>query len=384
MKNRILSFLPVLSVVLTLTLLAGCQKPRDRSETGEILIGQYASLTGATATFGQSTQRGIELATREVNEAGGVLGRKVRVIVEDNQGKPEQAVNAVLKLIQRDRVVAILGDVASSLSIAAAPVCQGSHIPMLSPSSTNPEVTRKGDYIFRSCFIDPFQGEVMAKFALNSLKIKTAAVLTDRKNDYSVGLAQFFKQKFVERGGKLVADESYQAGDKEFKPQLTNIRATRPDAIFVPGYYTECALIARQARELGITVPLLGGDGWDSEVTLESGGKAVEGCYFSNHYHQDDPRPEVKNFVGKFQAAYGTPPDAMAVTGYDAARILYDAIRRAGSTEAAAIRNALAATRDFPGVSGMITIDADRNARKSAVVLKIEDGRFKFVELVSP
>lgn len=367
--------------------LAGCRQPPGTRPAAEadIPIGLYGSLTGATATFGQSTKDGVDLATAEVNAAGGVLGKPIRLIVEDNQGKPNEAVNAVLKLIQRDRVVAVLGDVASSLSIAAAPVCQQNRIPMLSPSSTNPKVTEMGDYIFRACFIDPFQGEVMAKFALGTLKAKTAAVFTDRRNDYSVGLAQFFKEKFAALGGKIVAEEGYQAGDREFKPQLTNLRAANPDVIFVPGYYTECALIARQARELGIKAPLLGGDGWDSDVTVESGGAAVEGCYFSNHYHQDDPRPEVQSFVKKFREIHGgRTPDAMAVTGYDAAKILYDAIRRAGSTAPKAIRDALAATRDFVGVSGKITIGPDRNASKSAVVLKIEGGRFKFVQLVAP
>lgn len=361
----------------------GCGKS-NKEEANEIKIGEYGSLTGSTATFGQSTHKGIELATSEINAADGLLGKKVRVITEDDQGKPDQAVTVVVKLIQRDRVVAILGEVASSRSIAAAPMCQQYKIPMISPSSTNPAVTKIGDYIFRACFIDPFQGSVMAKFAYNTLKVRKAAVLTDRKNDYSVGLAQFFKEKFTALGGTIVADESYQADDKEFKPQLTNVRAANPDAIFVPGYYTDCALIARQARELGIKVPLLGGDGWDSDVTIQIGGKAVEKCYFSTHYHQDDPRPEVRAFVDKFQQRYKKAPDSMAVTGYDAANILFDAIRRAGDTDPTAIRDQIAKTTDFPGVSGKISIDADRNARKSAVVLKIEDGRFRFVELVPP
>ncbi len=350
----------------------------------DILIGEYGSLTGSTATFGQSTHKGIELAVNEVNAAGGVLGRKVRLITEDDAGRPEQAVNAVLKLIQLERVVAVLGEVASSRSMAAAPICQQNKIPMISPSSTNPDVTKKGDYIFRACFIDPFQGDVMARFVYNTLKVRTAAILTDRKNDYSVGLARFFKEKFTALGGKIVADESYQADDKEFKPQLTNIRAAKPDTIFVPGYYTECTLITRQARELGITVPLTGGDGWDSDVTVKNGGKAVEGCYFSTHYHRGDPRPEVQAFVKNFREKYGEVPDSMAVTGYDSANILFDSIRRAGKVDSTAIRDQIAKTTDFPGVSGKISIDADRNARKNLVVIKIENGEFKFADLVSP
>jgi len=367
-------------LILGALILSGC----NSSNNNEIVVGEYGSLTGSTATFGQSTHKGVELAASEINNRGGVLGKKIRVIVEDDQGKPEQATSAVLKLIQRDRVIAVLGEVASSRSIAAAPICQQNKIPMISPASTNPAVTEKGDYIFRTCFIDPFQGAVMAKFAFDNLKVHNAAVLTDRKNDYSVGLAQFFKEKFKELGGTIVAEEAYQADDKEFKPQLNNLRAKNPEAIFVPGYYTDCTLIARQARELGIHAPLLGGDGWDSEVTIKNGGTAVEGCYFSTHYSQDDPRPEVKDFVAKFNQTYKETPDSMAVLGYDAANILFNAIAQAGSTDPQAIRDALAKTKDFPGVTGKITIDEHRNAQKGAVVLKIEHGKFNFVQLVSP
>lgn len=376
--------------VSCLLLVTSCKKAgpsspgASHSDTGEILIGEYGSMSGDTATFGQSTHKGIMLAAEEINAAGGVLGRKVKILTEDDQGKPEEAVNAVLKLIQRDNVVAVLGEVASSRSMAAAPICQQNGIPMISPTSTNPDVTKKGDYIFRACFIDPFQGSVMAKFAFETLKGRTAAVLTDRKEDYSVGLAKFFKEKFTALGGTILADESYQGGDKEFKPQLSNIRALKPDVIFVPGYYTAAALIARQARELGMTMPLLGGDGWDSDVTLQSGGPAVDGCYFSTHYHKDDPRPEVRSFVEKFQAKYDAVPDSMAVNAYDAANLLFSAMVRAGTTNPKAVRDEIAKTTNFPGVSGKISIDADRNAQKSIVVLKIEGGKFAFSQLVEP
>ena len=255
---------------------------------------------------------------------------------------------------------------------------------MLSPASTNIEVTRNGDYIFRSCFVDPFQGAVISKFAFATLKARTGAILTDKNSAYSVGLAQVIKEEFAKMGGKIVADESYQANDKEFKPQLTTIREAKPDIIFVPGYYTDCALLAIQARELGITQPIIGGDGWDSEKTTEIGGAAVNGCYFSTHYHQDDPRPEVRSFVEKFKKLHQSAPDSMAVLGYDAANILFDAIRRAGKTEGSAIRDALAATKDFQGVSDKITIDKDRNALKGLVVIKIDEGKFTFAELVKP
>ncbi len=358
----------------------GCQQQHD-----DIVIGEYGSLTGGTATFGTSTHEGLMLALDEINGDGGLLGKKVQVITEDDQSKPEEAVTAVLKLIKQNQVHAVIGEVASSRSLAAAPVCQASKIPMLSSASTNPKVTEVGDYIFRACFIDPFQGSTMAKFAVNTLKAKRFAILTDRKNDYSVGLTDFFRDTVKQLGGEVIAEESYAEGDIEFKAQLTAIKAQNPDAVYVPGYYTEAALIARQARELGITVPLLGGDGWDSPKTLEIGGKAVEGDYFTNHYSAEEQRPAVQKFIADYQAKYGgKTPDAMAVLGYDAMKMMADAIRRAGSTDGTAIRNALATTKDFAGVSGNITMDANRNAKKNIVVLKIEDGRFRFVDSIAP
>lgn len=367
------------AVLLTLAPLA-CKEGAD-----EILIGEFGSLTGGTATFGTSTHEGLMLALEETNAAGGLLGKRVRVITEDDQSKPEEAVTAVLKLVKQDRVVAVIGEVASSRSLAAAPVCQSNGVPMLSPASTNPKVTQVGDYVFRACFIDPFQGSTMAKFAVNTLKARRFAVLTDIKNDYSVGLAQFFRDTVKSLGGEIVSEQSYSEGDIEFKAQLTAIAGANPDAIFVPGYYTECALVARQARELGLRQPLLGGDGWDSPKTVEIGGAAVEGSYFSNHYSEEEKRPEVQKFIADYKRQYaGRVPDAMAVLGYDAMKMMADAIRRAGSTDGKAIRDALAATKDFPGVSGRITIDADRNARKSIVVLKVEGGRFRFVESIAP
>jgi branched-chain amino acid transport system substrate-binding protein len=366
--------------LLLVTFGSGCHRPDN-----EIAIGEYGSLTGGTATFGESTHEGVMLALREINAAGGLLGKKVRVITEDDQSKPEEAVTAVLKLIKQDQVVAVIGEVASSRSLAAAPVCQSSHIPMLSPASTNPKVTQVGDYIFRACFIDPFQGSTMAKFAINTLKAHKFAILTDTRNDYSVGLTQFFRATVKKLGGEIVSEESYGEGDIEFKAQLTAIKANEPDAIYVPGYYTECALIARQARELGLTATLLGGDGWDSPKTVEIGGNAIEGAYFTNHYSAEEKRPEVQKFIADYRAAYGGKvPDAMAVLGYDAMNMMADAIRRARSTDGKAIRDALAATKDFPGVSGRITIDKDRNARKAIVVLKIQGGKFHFVESIAP
>jgi branched-chain amino acid transport system substrate-binding protein len=349
-----------------------------------IKIGSLASMSGGTATFGQSTDKGIRLAAEEKNKAGGLLGRPIEIATRDDESSTDKVPLAVLQLIEQDKVVAILGEVASSRSIAAAPSAQKARIPMLSPSSTNPKVTRLGNYIFRSCFIDDFQGLIMSKFTAEDLKLKRAAILKDVKNDYSTGLANVINADFPKRGGTIVATESYQAGDTNFKTQLTNIKAANPEIVFLPGYYTEISLIVNQARELGLTCPFIGGDGWDSETTLKDGGKAVEGCFFTNHYDASDPDPKVVEFVKKFKDRYSLVPDAMAVTGYDAANILFAAVERAKTTDGPALRDALAQTKDFPAVTGNITIGPDRNAIKPAVVMTIKDGKFQLVKRVNP
>jgi branched-chain amino acid transport system substrate-binding protein len=278
--------------------------------------------------------------------------------------------------------------VASSRSLAAAPMAQRSKIPMLSPSSTNPRVTLVGDYIFRACFIDPFQGGAMANFAMKDdkgPKAKRFAILYDVKNDYSVGLHDFFTETVKANGGEIVADMSFGEGDIDFKAQLTKIKGANPEAIYVPGYCTEVGMICRQARELGIAVPLMGGDGWDSDKTAQIGADAINGCFFTNHYSPDEDRAEVKTFVESYKKKYdGKTPDAMAILGYDAMRLMADAIKRAGSTQPKAVRDALAATKDFPGASGSITMDKDRNAQKPIVILKIEQRTPKFVTSVKP
>ena len=371
-------------LVLALAIAAaafGCAPGRSSKE---IVIGEYGSLTGNTATFGQSTKNGSEMAFNEVNQAGGLLGKPVRLIVEDDQSKPEEAATAVTKLINQNAVQAVLGEVASSRSLAAAPICQGAKVPMVTPSSTNPKVTQVGDYIFRVCFTDVQQGEADAKFAAKSLKFKKAALLYDVRNDYSVGLRLVFAQKFKEYGGEIVAEQSYSEGDSDFRAQLTQLKSANPEVIYVPGYYTEVGTIARQRKDLGIDAPLLGGDGWDSPRLWEIGGKALNGCYFSNHYSVDDPSPAVQKFVADYKAKYGVIPDALAALGYDAARILGDAIKRAGSTDGGKVRDALAQTKGFAGVTGTISIDKDRNAIKPVVMLKVEDGKYVFQERIEP
>jgi branched-chain amino acid transport system substrate-binding protein len=298
------------------------ESPNSPAPTGEILIGEVGSMSGSEATFGESTHEGLLLAIEEGNAAGGVKGLKMRLISLDNQGKPEEAAMATTKLINQERVTAIIGEVASSRSLAMAPIAQANKVPMISPSSTNPKVTEMGDYIFRVCFIDPFQGTVMAKFARENLKVKKVAILRDIKNDYSVGLSDYFTETFKKMGGEIVADQSYSSGDVDFKSQLTSIKAKGPEAVYIPGYYTEVGLIARQARQIGLSVPLMGGDGWDSEKLWEIGGKAMNNAYFSNHYSPDDTSaPHQKAFLDAYKARWNKMPNGLGAMGYDAGKV---------------------------------------------------------------
>lgn len=368
-----------LALLLVLPLLSGCTKKEN-----EIVIGEYDSLTGSDATFGLSTNKGVRLALDEVNAAGGVKGKKISLVTLDDQGKNEEAASATTRLITQNNVVAILGGVASGRSKAAAPIAQSHGVPFVSPASTNPDVTKVGDYVFRVCFIDPFQGLVMAKFASENLKVKKVAILRDVKNDYSVGLADVFAAEFKKRGGEIVTDLSYQAGDIDFKAQLTQIRSKNPDAIYVPGYYTEVGLIAQQARQLGLKVPLMGGDGWDSDKLYEIGKEAINGNYYSNHYTTESTDPAVTEFIKKFKAKYNETPDALAALGYDAAKILVAAIERAPDLSGKAIRDELAKTKDFPGVTGKISLNENRDAVKSAVVIQVDGNNRKFITTINP
>jgi branched-chain amino acid transport system substrate-binding protein len=374
--------------------LAACKKPEDAGKGGEggkgsagevIKVGEFASLTGKEATFGQSSHKGTLLAIEELNAAGGVLGKKFELITEDTQSKQGESASVVRKLVSRDKCIAILGEVASGRSLEAAPICQNAKVPMISPSSTNPKVTEVGDFVFRVCFIDPFQGTVMALFAKNTLKAKNVAVLTDAAAPYSVGLATFFKEKFVADGGKISVEQKFSSGDKDFKAQLTAIKASNPDAIFAPCYYTEAGLIAQQARQLGINLPIFGGDGWEAPELVTIGGKAMDGTFYSTHYSPEDKAEMVQTFVKKFKARWNNEvPDAMAALGYDSALVLADAIKRAGGTDGQKLRDALAATKDFVGVTGKTTLDAKRNATKPAVIIEVKDGKFVYKETVNP
>lgn len=384
-KKLSLITLALCSLALIVT---SCTKREHGSaavKTDEIVLGHYASLTGQIAQFGQSTEKGLRMALKEYNDAGGFNGKPVKVVTYDDQGKPEEAASTITKLITQDHVIGVIGEVASSLSLVAADVAMRNKTPMLSPSSTNPEVTKKGAYIFRICFIDPFQGQVMAKFSKDTLKAKTAAVLRDVKNDYSVGLANYFTKAFEEKGGKVVIDTSYQEKDLDFKAQLTEIKAKNPDVIFIPGYYNDVALIAKQARSLGLKQPLLGGDGWESEDLFKVGGAAVNGTYYSTHYAPDTKDAAVQKFVANYKKAYNNEtPDAMAALGYDALYVMMDALKRAKSISRDGLKDALAETKDFNAVTGKITLNNERNAVKSAVVLKVEGGKAKFFSSVDP
>jgi branched-chain amino acid transport system substrate-binding protein len=372
----------VLAVIAALAA-ASCA---PNKESADIVIGEYGSLTGSEATFGQSTHNGITLAVDEINAAGGIGGRKIRVITDDDQSKAEEAANAVTKLISSNDVVAIIGEVASSNSLAAAPICQQNKVPMITPSSTYPDVTRKGDYIFRMCFIDTYQGPVLARFLINDLHVRRAALFTDIRSDYSTGLGKAFEDVFTSLGGAITCRQSYSKGDSDYRSQVTAFKAANPEVIVVPGYYNDVAPIAVQARDLGINVPLVGGDGWESPKLLEIGGKALEGCMYSNHYHADDPAPAVRGFVTKYAQRLGARPDSLAALGYDTTRVLADAMRRAGPHfTRAALRDAIAATKQFPVVTGVITFDANRNPiGKRVVIDEIRNGRLMLKKTIQP
>lgn len=352
-----------------------------------IKIGHYGSLTGAEATFGQSTSNGIKLALKEFNAAGGLNGKKVELKEYDTRGDAGEAKLAVERLVKSDKVVCVLGEVASKLSLAGGPVCQEAGVPMISPSSTNPRVTEIGDYVFRVCFIDPFQGYAGAKFARENLKAKSAALLVDQAQAYAVGLSEQFEENFKKQGGAIATRQTYTGGANDFTAQLTSIRSAKVDVIYIPGYYTDVGNIALQARKLGITQPLLGGDGWDSAELAKIAKDAIEGCYYTNHYAPDQPDARVQAFIKSYKADFGgNTPDGLAALGYDAAKILFDSMKRASSTDGKKLRDAIAATKAYPGVTGDISINAKRDATKSAVVVEMagDPPAPKYVSTVKP
>ncbi len=384
---RTARFVLIAAGIAAASWIAACRPDREAQTadtTSDIPVGVYGALTGDQAAFGNATVNGVKLAADEINAAGGVLGRKIRLVVEDDQGRPDEAASVVTKLITGNGVVGLIGENSSNQSLAAAPIAQTNHIPMISPSSTNPAVTEKGEYIFRVCFTDPYQGKALAAFVRRNLAAENTAILVDRKNDYSVGLAEFFRKEYEALGGRIVAEQSYSGGDTEFRPQLTAIKNASPNVLFIPGFYTEVGQIAIQARDLGINLPLVGGDGWDSSTLIDIGGKSIEGSYFSDHYFVGDTRPIVKTFVTEYVRRHQKSPEANASLGYDALKIFVAAIQRAGSLDGKAIRDQIAATKDYEGVSGTITMGADRNPIKPVAMIKIENGQMQFAGWVKP
>ena len=379
-------FLP--AAIVLMALLFSCTRQPEVNETVDrstIKIGYFGDMTGPNFNFGQSAINGVLMAASEINDRGGIDGRKIDVVIEDDRGSPEEAARLTGKLIDQDKVVAIIAGGTSNVSRAAAPKAQSSHVPFISSSATDPAVTQTGDYIFRACFVDSFQGEVMASFAAHTLKAQKAAVIFDFNSTYGRGLTSFFTQSFQKFGGKIVSEQSYTQGDPDFKGQLSTIRAAEPDVIYIPGYYGDVALIAKQARMIGLTQPLLGGDGWDAPELWGLGGDALNGSYISTHYSIDDPSPAIQAFVEGYKQRYGNLlPDAHAALAYDAARLLFEAISRAGTIDKSKLRDALAQTKNFGGVTGIINMDAERNAVKPAVVLKLQDVRSIYQETILP
>ncbi|MBV8858549.1 MAG: ABC transporter substrate-binding protein [Acidobacteria bacterium] len=367
----------------------GCRRQDARvveqTPPARVRVGAFMSLSGDTAQYGLSALNGIRMAVEEANAAGGVKGHRVDLVVRDTRSDGFETTVVVDKLAREERVDALLGEVVSSRSLAAARVAQRERVPMLTPSATSPEITAVGDYVFRSCYTDTFQGVALARFAVESLGALRAAILVDRDQAYSVELARLIREDFERRGGKVVAVQEYPDGESDFSVQLAEVGAAQPDVVFIPGYYMEVALLARQARALGISVPLVGGDGWDSPRLAQIGGQAISGGYFTTHFSAADPDPQVQRFVADFRRLYGSAPDSFAATSYDAARIMLAAIERAPTLERAAVRDSLAATKDFPGVTGAVTFNPERNAVKPIVVVRIgDDGRQTVEAHVTP
>lgn len=372
------------SLIVILGLIATISSCTKKTNDNEILIGSYSSNTGATGSFGILQKQGIEMAADEINAKGGINGKKISLINYDNKSENDETLAVVNRLISQDNVLAVIGEATSGKSKIGAQIAQANKVVMLSPSATNPDVTKVGNYIFRACFIDPFQGLVMAKFMTENLKFKKAAVLRDVKSDYSMGLSDVFAAELKKMGGEVVIDVSYQEGDIDFKSQLTSIKAKKPDVIFVPGYYNEVALLAKQLKELGMPQTLLGGDGWSSPKLYEIAKEAMTGHYFSNHYTTESTAPKTAEFVKNYKLKHKEDPDVMAALGYDAVFLLAEAIKNTKTLTRETIREELSKIKDFDGVTGKMSMDENRNAVKSAVIVKVVGPDYKFITSVNP
>ena len=349
-----------------------------------IKVGAFLSLTGPTSAYGVSAENAIKLAADEVNRSGGIDGKQIELEIEDDQSNLQQVPDVVNHLIKEHKVHALIAEPVSTRAMLAAPIAQQNQIVMISSASVKPELTMQGDYIFRACFISSTEGDAIAKFTVDHLKAKSAAIILDDRNDYAVVLAGFFADSFKKRGGQIVSEQKYEANATDLSAQMNAIKTAAPDIVFAPGFYTTAPIVAREVKKAGIKSTLIGSDGWDSPKLLDAGSEPFEGVYFANHFWAGNDDPLVTKFVADYRAKYGVEPDAGSATAYDAARMLFDAFKRAKSTESAAVRNALAQTKDFPGVTGKITLDANRNAQVPVYMLRIEGGKFKLPQSSSP
>ncbi|MFB5932493.1 ABC transporter substrate-binding protein [Peribacillus frigoritolerans] len=382
-----------LSLSLAAGVLAGCSgsgsSEKSSGDGDTIKIGVNLELSGGVASYGQSIAEGLELATAEINKEG-IDGKKIKLIKVDNKSEASEATSGAIKLTSQDQVAAIVGAATSTNSIAQVQIAQDNKVPVISPSGTSPEITfskdKLNDYVFRTSFIDPFQGTVAANFAAKEIKAKSAAIYIDSSSDYSKGLAAAFKEQFEKNGGKVVAEEAYIAKDTDFRSTLTRLKSAKPDFIFLPGYYEEAGLIVKQARETGLDVPFMGGDGWDSPKLVEiAGAKALNNTFITNHYSSGDPDEKIQNFVSAFKAKYkDKSPDAFNALGYDTGYFLADAIKRAGSADSEKIKEALEKTADLELVTGTFTLDEKHNPIKSATILEFKDGKQVFNTKINP
>lgn len=379
MKKKILSALMATAVMGSV--LAGCSKSSANSDT--INIGAIGPLTGPASTYGQSVKNGAELYLEQVNADGGIDGKKLSLLFEDDEANADKAIQAFNKLVDNDKVPVILGAVTSGATNAVAPQATSRSIPMLTPTATEPNITKNGgEFVFRGCFVDSFQGVALADYATSTLSKKTAAVLYNKDSDYSKGIADAFKKEFESKGGKVTEFLTYNEGDKDFNAQLTKIKGTNSDVLVLPDYYTQVGTVAKQARDMGIQSQLLGGDGWESEELTKLGGTAVNGALYLNHYYSGDSSSVVADFVKAYKAKYNAEPDAFAALAYDSTKVIVEAIKSAG-TDPVAIKDALAKTK-LDGVTGNITFGSDRSAVKGASIIKVNGDKKELVDKVNP
>ncbi len=378
-----------IAMSVALTGCGGGEKAKPAAQTNEIKIGGNVEMTGGVANYGNQALSGMKLAFKQVNESGGVLGKKINLVLADNKSEPAEAANATTKLITQDKVSLVMGPIVSSNVLATVKIAEDNKVVVMTPTGTNEQITvDKGKvrpFAFRACFIDPFQGRVMANYAAKSLKVKTAVIYIDSSSDYSKGVATAFEETFVKNGGKIVGKEAFLQKDQDFKATLTKIKAINADIVFIPAYYEEVGKIVKQARELGINQPLLGTDGWDNPKVVEiAGAAALNNTFFSNHYSAQDSDPNVKKFIDAYKAEYKEEPSSMAALGYDAAMIVVDAIKRANTTDAAKLKEALEQTKNLQVSTGIVTMDSNHNPIKSAVVIEMKDGKQTFKEKINP